>query len=233
MELQPSLSLQALDTVLVTQLAALIHLKEYNRAKALWKRYSSLAHNGVNNNDKHDNHSPLPQFVNLWRALTPLIRFHAQDFIGSTTNATSNAETMSFENMQIATIYKSLNKCITGDNLLSAFARELQLSIRDTMANTIECVYEVITMDQCKSLLGFSTISLCPLEKAIQQQQQQLDMEEYLLKERHWTFERNSGLWIPNKYPAIRDGKDSGLYDSRIQYLTKYSEFLERQRLNA
>mmetsp|Transcript_16454 Transcript_16454/g.31181 ORF Transcript_16454/g.31181 Transcript_16454/m.31181 type:complete len:251 (-) Transcript_16454:634-1386(-) len=219
MELQPNLSFQALDTILVAQLAALVHLKEYTRAKDLSRRYSSLV--------RDHSSSHLPQFLNLWRALKPLFRFHSQHLSDSSVKPLTNAETTSFEKMQIATIYESLNTCIAtgGGNILSVFARELQLSIRDTMAKAIERIYDVIHIDHCKYLLGYST-----LEKDGQQQ----NMEEYLFKERHWTFESSSGLWIPRNSPL--DGKEEVFgkgCDSRIKSLTKYSEFLERPSLNA
>lgn len=231
--MQPS-NIETLDTILLTQLAALVHLQEYTHARHLWRRYSSLSSAGNQNNPT------LPQFTRLWRALEPLLRAHAQD----TTTTISKEEYQNSKDNYIevepskididagdipmVNIHKSLQMCLeeVGNDaefqLLASFIKELQISIRDMIAIAMERVYESIREERCGPLLGLSI-----------GEGGSRSVDAYL-NGRNWTREE-TGLWIPYFDPtsASHGGKEKKGAGDRIEYLTQVIGFMETQRFNA
>ena len=226
LEMQPS-TMETLDTILLTQLAGLIHLQEYTHARHLWRRYSSLASNAKSN------HVTLPQFTRLWKALDPLLRAHAQDTTRSENQNSHGKETTidaeagtSVDDIPMVSIYKSLQLCsdeVRGDaafELLVNFIKELQVSIREMVAIAIERVYESIREEHCGPFLGFSVGADTNME-----------MGDFL-KDRKWTKEMETGLWIPHFDPSKGSNEKESAGD-RIDYLTRVIGFMETQRFNA
>lgn len=225
--MQPS-NIETLDTILLTQLAALVHLQEYTNARHLWRRYSSLSSTGT-----------LPQFTRLWRALEPLLRAHAQDTTTSSKEEYQNSKDNYIEaepskididagDIPMVNIHKSLQMCLeeVGNDaefqLLASFIKELQVSIRDMIAIAVERVYESIREERCGPLLGFSVGD-----------GSSNSVDAYLMG-RNWTREE-TGLWIPYFDPtsACHGGKEKKGAGDRIEYLTQVIGFMETQRFNA
>jgi hypothetical protein len=234
LEMQPS-TMETLDTILLTQLAALVHLQEYTHATHLWRRYSSIS------SGDNSNRVTLPQFTRLWKALEPLLRAHAQDMTTAAATTTTSEDQSnnekdtaidaeghtSVDTIPMANIYKSLQICleeVRGDEafeLLLNFIKELQVSIRAMVAVAMESVYESIREEKCRTFLGFYHSAA----------DTKMNMEDYL-KDRKWTKEIETGLWIPYFDPSQGGDEKKSAVD-RIQYLTRVIGFMETQRLNA
>jgi hypothetical protein len=235
LEMQPS-NIETLDTILLTQLAALVHLQEYTHARHLWRRYSSLSSTRTQSNPT------LPQFTRLWRALEPLLRAHAQDTTTSSKEVYQNSNSkdnyieavepskidIDAGDIPMVNIHKSLQTCsdeVGNDaafQLLARFIKELQVSIRDMIAIAVERVYESIREERCGPLLGFSMGDGSS------------NSVDAYLKGRNWTREE-TGLWIPYFDPtsACHGGKEKKGAGDRIEYLTQVIGFMETQRFNA
>jgi len=236
--MQPS-NIEALDTILLTQLAALVHLQEYTHARNLWRRYSSLSSTCTGT---QSNPATLPQFTRLWIALEPLLRAHAQDTTTSSKEKYQNSKDHYIEveqpskididvgDIPMVNIHKSLQMCLeeVGNDaafqLLASFVEELQVSIRDMIAIAVEHVYESIREERCRPLLGFYVGDGSTGSNSV----------DAYLKGRNWTREE-TGLWIPYFDPtsACHGGKENKGAGDRIEYLTRVVGFMETQRFNA
>ena len=103
----------------------------------------------------------------------------------------------------MANIYKSLQICleeVRGDEafeLLLNFIKEIQVSIRAMVAVAMESVYESIREEKCRTFLGFHHAAT----------DTKMNMEDYL-KDRKWTKEIETGLWIPYFDPSQGDDDD-------------------------
>jgi hypothetical protein len=195
----------ALPVILLTGLAALIHLQQYDHARHLWRRYSS-----------EQNNPQLQQFVSLWRAVAPLLRAHSQDF--SRNSDTSNNTESNGNGGTISEVYGSLQACVEKNPTLeplATYAKQLQVSIRENLVLAIERAFESIDSEKCRILLGF-------------QNAHELDA---FVTERKWTKEMGTELWIPcYQANTCRMGKSGS---DRIDYLTNVVGFMETRRFNA
>lgn len=157
----------SLPIILVTELAALIHLQQYDHARHLWRRYSS-----------EQNNENLLQFSSLWKAVAPLLRARSQDFTASSKTVSNNK----FGN--IAEVYGSLQDCIEMKPVLeplASYAKQLQMSIRELFCRGIERIHESIDGEKCRVLLGLKNTR---------------ELEAFVTK-RNWTKESETALWIP------------------------------------
>lgn len=220
LEMEPSNNLESLDVILLTELAALVHIKDYANARHLWRRYSSMEAI-VPVGDGAAKSFPLPYFQQLWRALEPLLRIYAQE-PGTNTFMTK--------------VYSSLQACIdaSGDSdgavSLKTFCKELISSTRAMVADAIEESFESIKDDQCRKMLGFSSSGDMG---DVEMLGTGASFEEYL-KTRKWTREEGSdGIWIPYFDPEQSGSGRASSSNDRIEYLTKLIGFMETQRLNA
>jgi len=200
-DLEVSAPSDTLPLILVTQLAALIHEEEYQHARHLWRRYSHQVQAQAQAAEGSSQQLQFQQFTLLWKAVAPLLLLE-----------------------DITAVYDSLTAC-TNTQLqpLASYAQQLQQSIRIKLAKAVESVYESISNDYCKTLLGFKNNN------------GNADLQVFL-NERKWTQEQVNGLWIPHYQPVGKSasaGQGGGGGGDRIDYLTKIVGFMETQRLNA
>jgi len=195
----------------------------------------------------------LPQFGALWKAAKPWMMGHAQSQFISDTDNTDNASSGSGS---ICDVFSSLQDCITAvsnsnANMpiqpLATYAGQLQTSLRDTMANTIEDLYECITPAECARLLGYANNG-SDNGNSSEHVNGGACMSEYL-QGRNWATEQGKKqgqgvVWIPCNSnskernslegPGSNSRSDHGVHQNdRISYLTNIVSFLETQKLNA
>eukprot|EP01083_Nonionella_stella_P068080 180523_1 len=165
-----SSAVPSLDIVLVTQLAALLHTRQYDHARHLYRRYACIVEGETDANANANENGnvasapmsiSLPQFGALWKAAKPWMMGHAQTQFLNDNESSSGSDTTN----SICDVFSSLQDCITvasnsNANIpvqpLATYAGQLQTSLRDTMTNTTEELYECITPSECARLLGYA-----------------------------------------------------------------------------
>eukprot|EP00554_Chaetoceros_debilis_P010831 CAMPEP_0194106940 /NCGR_PEP_ID=MMETSP0150-20130528/6911_1 /TAXON_ID=122233 /ORGANISM="Chaetoceros debilis, Strain MM31A-1" /LENGTH=311 /DNA_ID=CAMNT_0038795213 /DNA_START=12 /DNA_END=947 /DNA_ORIENTATION=- len=259
-----NVSVPSLDIVLVTQLAALLHTRQYDHGRHLYRRYACIVEgetdvnanaSAIANANVASAPISLPQFGALWKAAKPWMMGHAQSQFISDTDNTDNASSGSGSG-SICDVFSSLQDCITAvsnsnANMpiqpLATYAGQLQTSLRDTMANTIEDLYECITPAECARLLGYANNG-SDNGNSSEHVNGGACMSEYL-QGRNWATEQGKKqgqgvVWIPCNSnskerndlegPGSNSRSDHGVHQNdRISYLTNIVSFLETQKLNA
>lgn len=234
--------------ILVTQLASLLYLRQYNHARHLWRRYrTQITSSDTEMQDSNaatataatpptasstTNGGDMYQLQLLWNAAQPLL----QSYYGHVSLLESGSN-----------VFASLQSCVDANlHPLSLFALELKGAIRDQMAQLMETVYDTIPVTKCNALLGKSEDG---------------DIDSYLVQ-RGWekdtttstttTTNNNDELWIPavadstntNSHNAssshpdpVKKGSQHKLTyvsdeKSKIDFLSNVVGFMEKQRVN-
>lgn len=245
-EISGSSSSSSQSFILVTELASLVYLRQYNDARHLWRRYKTdCSFNYGNSGSDNDNANvmnpasstaiptkstgngtaandtkmeDLRQFHLLWNTIEPIIKC----FYGHRSFLDSNC---------VESVFTSLQSCVDANCYpLSTYALELKSAIRDQMAELIEMVYDCIEMTKCNILLGMSNNGAGGEE-----------LEKYLTQKRGWertnsTNDGNADSWIPANPPSSvqeRNQLNSNGLDqkNKIEFLSGIVAFLEKQRV--
>ena len=207
--------------ILVTQLASLLFLRQYNHARHLWRRYSppsppsssdtemqdsttstSMVADGTGGDDLH-------QFQLLWNAAQPLLK----SYYGNVSLLESSTS-----------VYTSLQSCVEANlHPLSVFALELKGQIRNQMVDLIETVYDSIPDSKCYTLLG-----------KLEGGESEDDVESYLLTQRKWMRDETTKLWIPATAGSHSTSSDNGGKEekNRIDFLSNVVGFMEKQHVH-
>lgn len=199
--------------VLVTQLASLLVLGQYNHARHLWRRYRTEAFSEEELNDsaiksKSGSERDMYQFQLLWNAAQPLL----QSYFGHVSILESGSN-----------VFTSLQLCVDANlHPLSMFALEIKSSIRDQIANLIETVYDSIQVQKCQALLG---------------KYDGENVDQYLVN-RGWGRSNDStDIWIPAAPSLNAKGSDqtskSGNEKSKIEFLSNIVGFMEKQQVHS
>jgi len=228
--------------ILVTQLASLIFLKQYNHARHLWRRYK-MECEGTANSDTEDNTNKtmremdLYQFQLLWNAVQPLIK----SYFGHNDNETNldvnddNSLLLSLTSYcENNNVYSSLQSCVDANlHPLSMYALELKNAVRDQIAELIEMVYDSIQDQKCYELLDGNGNG----------NDQNNDLDQYLLQ-RGWKYRssnedmrNNQKHWIPatpsmNVKKKSQNTETDSIHDKdKIKFLSQVVSFMEKQNM--
>lgn len=201
--------------ILVTQLASLLFLRQYNHARHLWRRYSTQFPSS-SDTEMQDSTSTsigdggggdMHQFQLLWNAAQPLLK----SYYGNVSLLKSSTS-----------VFASLQSCVDANlHPLSLFALELKGAIRDQMADLMETVYDTIPDTKCYTLLG-------KLDGGDD------DVESYLLQ-RRWVKDDTTKLWIPavsGSNATSPGGGDDDDEKNKIDFLSNVVGFMEKQHVH-
>lgn len=197
---------QPLKFVLVTELAALLHLESYTHARNLWHRHRQNVNSITNTNDVVD--PEMDQFQRLWNAAQPLLLASASS--SSTINTSNNhSQSSPSSSLKIQTsrrqFYDQLrSSCIqtthtTQQQPLATFANELIQSQRMHMVQLLEHTFDSIPRSKPDTTTPSSTTTTstsCRLTDVLGFQTR-IELEEFLMK-RDWQL-MDDGFWIPGE----------------------------------
>ena len=194
--------------ILVTQLASLLILRQYNHARHLWRRYkpqiSSIPATDSNVDD-------LRQFQLLWNAVQPLLQsFHSDSSLLDDTSIN---------------IFTSLQPCVDANlHPLSMYAVEIKSELRNQMAQLLERLYDSIEDAKMRFLLQGKT-----------KNNDDEDLDQYLLQ-RGWERESGASFWIPVTPSETVNNQDSqvrtsSVEKSKIEFLSGLVGFMEKEKL--
>lgn len=193
--------------VLVTQLASLLLLGQYNHARHLWRRYRSemISDKEMQEATNHNN-MEMVQFQMLWNAAQPLLRsfYGHQSLLDCGTN-----------------VFASLQSCVNANlHPVSLYSNELIGAIRNQMAELVETVYDSIQVQKCNMLLGKSNGE---------------DIDQYLLQrgwEKNaelWIPANTPDLGKKDFDKSCSKGSDE---KSKIDFLSNVVGFMENKRVH-
>lgn len=222
--------------ILVTQLASLIFLKQYNHARHLWRRYKmeceGTADRATENiTNKTMREMDMYQFQLLWNAVQPLLK----SYFGHTNNEIKdnvdddNSLSLSLTSYcENNNVYSSLQSCVDANlHPLSLYALELKNAVRDQIAELIELVYDSIQDQKCYELLDGKD--------------QKNDLDQYLIQ-RGWKcnssnedMRNTQKIWIPaSPSMSVEKKSENKEMDSihekdKIKFLSQVVSFMEKQ----
>lgn len=236
--------------VLVTELAALLHLNEHTHARHLWHRYcnneNSSSSTGTNDDDD------MIQFQMLWKAVEPLLKASliAQIPDDGIVPAQSSGEQQggggvvpipsSSLSSGHSEYYKRLQANIeTKLEPLSTFSGELIQSQRIKMVRLLEKTYDALPATKTTSTApsdGSGDEDIIRNYLGYVNNDNETEMNEFL-KQRNWTMTSDNQFWIPSEVSLMEENERSDVVTSshaedKVQFLTNIVGFMEGQRVN-
>jgi len=241
--------------VLVTELAALLHLGSYNHARHLWHRYrptttttTTTVVSGVPQEERAVVDEEMDQFQRLWTAAQPiLLAVSGQQECCKGQTLTQNKLVTSHE-----TFYRELRVSCIEPQLepLATFAKELILSERMRMVRLLEETFDSLPRtpdDYEKKKSGSSSCRLMCLLGY----ETRLELELFL-KDRNWNLLQEEGFWIPGSFyleernrlnsgwningkceePEEQKKNEQEIKDDKIHFLTSLVGFMESKGLD-
>jgi len=205
--------------ILLTEMACLIHLRDFINVRHLWRRYSHLFTTSNNNMSEilsQCNDPEFYQFSLLWNVAKSMISNNFGEVYRKFDDIISFSETG--KSSQI------MEPLIT-------YAKELRCSYREFMLETVTNHYEIILDNTCRLRLGFTNHP---------------NMDQYLF-DRGWEKmpssssslpDKSETYWMPRKefssnHSYSIEADDVEDHKKKIRTLTDLAIFMEKKRMTA